>query len=244
VQDISLHWMTSEPQRTRVDVQLVVPPMAIETTTSSCTHNACDGAFDELSVSGLNKLGGRLKLFILSEVPDNVAANNRRKAFMATQLPANCLYAAGAGCASHRAHRIITAAIEEDKLIGDVHAISFVASVPRYRATMLDKLQQLVDDELEILDFEDPDWTQQTERVVQHTLGRSFHFVRGSSSPGDAVPSEEVHKSLFKRMDNVCTFLNGDWRSPRLQHVEKGFASEGERFVSRISLYDVQCPGA
>ena len=88
------------------------------------------------------KIASKVKLFILSEVPDNVAANGRRKAFLATVLPRNCLYAGRLGCTVHRVHRIVCCTIDEDGIVGSVHAIAVALPTLRCGARCLPMLRR------------------------------------------------------------------------------------------------------
>ena len=173
---------------------------------------------DLRSLDGLKEIGARCKLFILCEVPDNVAANVRKKQAMAFSLPENCLYASGLGCTVHRIHRLVEAT--ETQLVGDVYAISFVCSVPRYRATMLETLKRVVARELQVLDFEDPAWSEQRDAILEHTLGREFHVTKAvpwdKEAPAD---TQRDQKSLRQRLDLINTFLIGDPKFPAIQHV-------------------------
>lgn len=235
-QNVSVHWLTPGPCQTKVDLELIAHPVVVASTGSSCIHRACDLAFDDLSITGLHEISRKVKLFIFTETPDNVSANVRRKAHMATLLPNNCLYMDMLGCAAHRIHRILQACTVEDTLIGDIHAIALVASVPRYRATMLDRLWAIVNEDLELLYVDDPSWQEHTTAVLQHTLGREFHFTRGSKMPGDvATPAEELGHSVFQRMEQVKLFLNADWREPQLGHVEKGCCGSRAIAVANVT---------
>ena len=151
--------------------------------------------------------------------------------YLATVLPSNCLYVSGLGCTVHRIHRIISATIDEERIIGDIHAIALVASVPRYRSTMLDKLFIIVDEDLEVLDAGCPEWAEHADAVIEVTLGREFHYTRGSKTEGDVLPEDSA---LSKRMLHLKKFMNVDWRRPKLGHVETGCCASRVETVKNI----------
>ena len=221
--------------QSKVDIDLIVHPRIIESTSASCIHTACNTSFELLSLDGLARISAKVKLFVVSEVPDNVSANVRRKAYVASKLPMNCLYGCSMGCCAHRAHRIVSNSVDEAHIIGDIHAVSMICGVPRYRCTMLQLLHKMVDDELEVLDFQNERWAVHAESVVQHTLGREHHFVRGSRDVGAIASPPCESKALFERMAHVQRFLNGDWRCPHIQHVEKGCCPDRAAIVQNVS---------
>ena len=236
-QSIDVHWSNPNPNelRTSTDLELLIPPRAIESTRSSCLYRACDEACESLSVEELCKISARTKLFILGEVPDNVAANNRKKAAFAEKLPRNCLYSARNGCCVHRVHRIVVASTREDTLVGDVHAVAFVCQMPRLRAKNLESLRDVVSSSLQILTPEeaDPAWERHSHAVLQHTLGRNFHFV---SNHDNHIDSDDPPASsqVTDRINWVRQFLNGDIRSERIQHVERGCCNSREETIDNI----------
>ena len=174
---IDLHWKL--PDGTFNDVEFIVRPMAVQSTSASRLLHACNMVCKTLSTQGLRDRGQRLKLFILTGVPDNVASNKRKKVACALLLPGNCLYVGSLGCTAPRLRRIVASCTNEQTLVGDVHSVSLVFPVPRYRTTMQQRLREIVESELIILDWEDPAWGLHIDEIIKHTIGRQFHFVRG-----------------------------------------------------------------
>ena len=236
-QNIDLHWTNAD--RTVKDIEYLVRPLTLQTTSASVIFRACEQASDTLSMAGLRRIGSSAKLFILAEVPDNVSANNRKKAAAAAMLPVNCLYAGMLGCTVHRLHRIIEASTNESELIGGVHAVSLVSSVPRYRNTMLQRLREIVDEELEILDSDQPAWARHRVAILKHSLGREFHFVRGSRMPGDNMDEDNRERTKLgvKKIEAVLKQvavleagrrqLTRSW--PRLERAASSLAARAPR---------------
>ena len=96
-------------------------------------------------------------------------------------------------------------------------------SVPRHRNLMIRQAQRIVDSELEISPKDNPRWDEHRNDVLQHVIGRQWHFIRGSRMRGDNnTEGEHLRRSDLHRMNLIDKFLNGDWRLGRLQHVERG----------------------
>ena len=81
-------------------------------------------------------------------------------------------------CAVHRVHRIFEAAVNHNDLTGDIHAISTVCGIPRYRKHMIEMLGKIVDEELEVIMMADPAHRQYVDNILNHTLARDFCFTR------------------------------------------------------------------
>ena len=152
-QHVTAHW---EIPGESCHYSLLLPPKVLEATSATVLMRACDEAFSDFSIAGLHRIAVKTEVFILAEVPDNAKSNGLKKAAMATKLPRNCLYLASLGCTVHRVHRIFEAAIDHIAFLGDVHAISTVCGVPRYRRQMHSALRALVAEELELLAVPNP----------------------------------------------------------------------------------------
>ena len=63
---VSVHWLTGGPVQTKVDLEVLLSPTPLQTTSSSCLHNACNTSLEDLSVQGLHDIGRKVLLFILA----------------------------------------------------------------------------------------------------------------------------------------------------------------------------------
>ena len=60
--------------------------------------------------------------------------------------------------------------------------------------------------------------------------------MRGSLEPGDTVTEEEkAAHADFQRIERLKQFVNGDWRSPNLQHCERGCCASREAMVQNVT---------
>ena len=131
---------------------------------------AFEQACPSLDLDGLNKISEQMKVFILCEMTDGASSCLRREFVYSMQLPHNCLYMHNLTCTAHRIHRIIEYAIDEPNLVGDIHAIALVASRPGYRAKLIAAAKELVQEELMIIDCDDPAWATSREHMLRHTF--------------------------------------------------------------------------
>ena len=101
---------------------------------------------------------------------------------------------------------------------------------------MIQQVQRIVESELEILPEGDLRWDEHRKVVLQHTIGRQWHFIRGSRMRGDNnTEEEELRRSDLHRMNLIDKFVNGDWRLGRLQHVERGCCRTPQEQVQNVT---------
>ena len=186
-QAIDVHWQATAPNAGASSHELLTSPMLIQSTNASTLFRAFENGCDALNLESIHELAGLCKVFLISEVADNVSANNRRKAAYSQQLPANCLFASSLSCSVHKVHNIIQYPLDMRALVGDVYALSFVVSQPLHRNAMIAALRDIVRSELSVVDHCDARSDQHREDVLRHTLERRWCFVRGSLMPGANV---------------------------------------------------------
>eukprot|EP00959_Pyramimonas_sp_CCMP1952_P141390 2959231-Pyramimonas_sp.AAC.1 len=81
----------------------------------------------EFAASGLAALSRTCPYVLVNEQPDAHSANLRKVAKSSLDLPSNCFHVAGK-CSSHQIQRCIE--INEERILGDVHAIAFSCACP------------------------------------------------------------------------------------------------------------------
>ena len=175
-----------------MDHTLILKPSVLQKTNASCIYRAFEVCCDPLSLAKIIEVATLLKLMIISEVPDNVAANNRRMAAYAIKLPANVLYHSGLGCSVHRTHNMLSTAQKQKDLIGDVHAVHIASSTWRHREMMMKALREIVDDELELLDVMNPRWDLHLKDIMEHALCGEFNLLEISGCGHPAAESMMV----------------------------------------------------
>ena len=147
---------------------------------------------------------------IMSEIPDNAGSNQRKKVAWSLELPPNILYIRDLGCVAHRVHRCISQSTDEEKIVGDVHAVHYVMAVPRYRSIMSVKLREVISEDLEMIDAPRDEWSSFARKVCMHTLGREYQYVKGHRYDTTADIPDTVRVGIYR----LCALLNGDWRNP------------------------------
>lgn len=113
-------------------------PVILENTASGCLYQGCEAISQTLNLEGLRTIGQKVKCFFLSEILDNAGSCGRKKAFYARSLPRNCFYDGARGCSTHRVKLIIDTRLGETRMVGIVHAVSYVTSLPAHVARVYD----------------------------------------------------------------------------------------------------------
>ncbi len=79
------------------------------------------------------------------------------------------------GCAAHLVHRVIVTAINETKLLGDIHAVSFAMGIPSHRQTAHRVLWDMLQDESFFATSyaaPTPEWEKHKLGILSHTMLR------------------------------------------------------------------------
>ena len=232
-QTIEVQWTKPDsPEHTRLE--LLCAPTVIQSTSGSCIFSACNHVSVGLSLERLCEIGQKTKVFVLSELPDNAKSNYRKKCAWAEALPNNCMYLRDLGCCAHRVHRVIAAATREEKIVGDIHAVSFIASQPRYRSTMSQKLREVVASDFEVVAAADPAWKPHMSLVLNHTLGREFHYVKARGLNACAS-DHNLSQAALARISDLAIFVNGDIKSNKIVHVCTGCCRNREESIENVS---------
>ena len=135
----------------------------------------------------------------------------------------------------HRTHRIISSSIGEEKLVGDVHALSFIVSLPRYRSTMGQRLREIIGGSLCLLDAPvAATLSNHTRAVVNHTLGRQFHYVKGRGL-NDTVSDANLNEVAQQRISNLLLFMNGNIATDRVEHYCNGCCRSRDDTIENVA---------
>lgn len=217
----------------RIEVHdAICPPCVLERPTGSCILAATEHGSPG-SVEGLKAiaLADPEKVVLLSDVPDNCAANMRGKKFIASQmgLPRNMLYDVSSGCCVHRLHRFISTAMGEDKLVGHVHAVQFVLGIHARRRLLERALHELVSRELFVVSGPPPHGTAHNELLAKHTVLRVQKLVRARVGDDSSLRPAARGKALEQSVQHLTSMLNGNWARPCVEHFCCGccVAAEG-----------------
>lgn len=113
---------------------ILSPPMILTKGNASTIAAALERASPLLSWGSLSSHFGNCRegdLYVVHEVPDGCKANRRKVLFSGLQSSENCLFCYIL-CCVHICHMILTEGSKEDKLVGDIHAIEFIAHIPHH----------------------------------------------------------------------------------------------------------------
>ena len=121
----------------------LLQPVFCARSNASTIFRAVEQSIPTLGAPGLCDMASRVPFGILCEVADSAASNRRKQRESFRQLPENVLGVA-IPCGSHRVHSVVASSTKEKKLVGDVHAVSFAASLPSHREMLLKALWSLL----------------------------------------------------------------------------------------------------
>lgn len=91
------------------------------------------------------------------------------------------------GCSAHKVHRIVVTACGEDRVLGDIHAVAFSASLTANRVALQNALWKLLGGLRISYDPPDPAWEQHKKAIFSHTMRRTPEHVRGALCDGEAM---------------------------------------------------------
>ena len=235
-QTCEISWGTDAGKR---DDKLILLPAILENTRASTLFRAYESACPGLDIDGLKDISARTSAFIVSEVPDHAPTNVRKVAATASSMPDRCLYDGDRYCAAHRVVRVVEHLVQGKHFIGDIHSIAVTCGVPRHHSLLMAQVRNIVARELEILPIGDPRWDEHRATVLNHTIGRQRVYSRTRTAVDNDDDQDRPCKDAH-RVRLIDTFLNGDWRLDKVQHVERGCCASWEDQVSNVTNAIVQ----
>ena len=211
-----LHWQTLDLQGHLVTHtrKYMTRPLILERGNASTTHEALERVAPEFATDALNAFTEQLQnWFLVHESVDSCPANARMQFFMAAKYN-EWVLSCRLPCLGHKLHGAVSRSTEEEKLIGDVHAVHFVQSIASRRRETHRGLTKLIDDELLLVPgvLPDPAFAVRSLMILRQTVLRFEEHVRADCS-GSKTGSKEV---LDQVAQDLVRFLPGDWRVAKL----------------------------
>ena len=217
----SIHFDALE-QGLHVDVNwdLLMSPRILERCNSSTLFSAVFGSGGITSVATLLKMSVHVRFIIVQQCPDMVSSNIRASAHLASLLPRNIFHTPDF-CSAHRLHRIIAAVSQENKLAGDVHAITYSCTITGNHEKMLQAWHTMVESGHCQRFMGEPcdEWRDFSLDIWLHTKARQHAVIRSAvDGLGESLlPSSELDVILDKGRTFLC-FWNGDPRITKPTH--------------------------
>jgi hypothetical protein len=192
-------------------------PRILENGKASCIHSANE-CIQSVKVQSIIFLCSHSKSVFVNDAPDDARSNTRKKLFEAALLRpiANC-YVSLLSCKAHGLHRLVSSAMDETALAGDIYAIKFTASRLAMQNSMQLKLYELCQSMSITESPPDPQWDLIHRAIIARTLGRKM--LGGIDETGciDAssgwalfdLPEDEARRVIA---DQVLYYCNHDWR--------------------------------
>ena len=206
--------------RTMVPRDVLVKPCILQAGNASCTFSATEQACDSLSCDFINQVGNEFPYIIVHECPDQASANVRKVLATRAKLDGRVMHS-WTSCTVHAAQRIVVTGTQEDRLIGDIHAIAFTCNLTSNREKLLAALRRLVFAELHIVYAEpDPAWRRHSAAVLNASLLRQTNRIRGSLGGGRAVLESHEAERRRETKQKILKYLNGDIRHDCCRHYE------------------------
>lgn len=165
-----------------------------------------------LSMSGLVSLSQTCPYLLVNENPDAHPANSRKIAKSSLGLPKNCFHVGGK-CGAHQVQRVIE--LNEEPILGDVHAIAFSGACPSLQNKFQAGLKRVLQSLVYVRGQPDPHQAQQHELIIKHTMRRKSSCVAGDPDAPGLVELDEHARCFLK-------YWNSDWSSPTIVHVCPG----------------------
>ena len=218
--------------------EIIMTPRIVERNNASTLYGAIQDAIGPtFNIEGLHKLSKHQEVIIFSQVPDAAKYVKRFRKFFSKQLPTNCL-SLDISCVIHRLCRIFTLAVREDALCGHGHAINFISTHPSKKKQIQEAAHAIEDEELLVIFTEPPpEVTQQTQRILDHTVLRREGMIRGRIIDGAcAFPGKHRAQRGKERCDKLKSVGNGDWSIHRCIHHERGCCTD-EHGQSSLELF-------
>lgn len=162
-------------------------PQILERGNGSTIYSAVEEASETLSLPSIREIAEKVPVVLYDEVVDSGKANVRKRMKTAEELDPckNVLYQFSSGCAVHDTNRGLGRAVNEDGLVGHVHAVQHVLSMSSRRNALMATMKRMLVDELDIIQAEPPAaFREHAGQVVQHTIMRTLQQLRGSLHDG------------------------------------------------------------
>ncbi len=174
-----------------------IPPMFLQNGKASTIFAAVDHSVPFLSVEQICKLSEEIPYVFVSAVPDAAKPNIRMLGYCHNVFQGykNIFENSIQMCLVHGEHRVMTTAIAEDSLVGDVHAHTVVHQSASHHAAVASGIQAVIESDFEwnTIDLPLPEWREHTERMLWFTLGAD---TRGAADAAGAAASEMKVPSL------------------------------------------------
>lgn len=153
-----------------------IAPKFLQRGNASTMLTAINSALPDLSVESLARLAAKVRFVFLRMTPDMCPANTRLRAEFAERVKnvKNILTSPIPGCSVHMLHRIITHAVRETKLTGDVHASIVIHRNTHHQAKLESAVEAIIsDDRFEFNEDDDPDpaWAKHLADILSMTTG-------------------------------------------------------------------------
>ncbi len=214
------------------------PPPVIKSGTASCIYSAVDATSPSFSLASLSGWAAHDadRVCILNDCPDNARSNLRCKKATAEELPGNMLYDMFCGCTAHKLHNSTVKVSGESKLVGHVHACSFVMSLASRRQQLQEALEEVVSIELKSIPGQAPpecrEWSRE---VLKHTALARTELVRAAVDEDGIAPPGRNMKTEQVVVPQLLEFLNGDIRSDQIEHYCRGCCQDEHGVTTRES---------
>ena len=200
----------------------LLPPILCQNGTASCIFAAVDEAVPALSMRSIMDLSKQLKYMILNEVPDMCPSNTRKKADTAERLPRNCFFADGQ-CSCHKCHRIIASATDESKLIGDIHAVTFAATLVTQHEQIMKAYWEVLLRDFEWIPCAPPlEFKAHRREIWRHCRDRTNSIIRGGLLFGEALMPCKGEAEIEAMWSRVSTYVNGNVKDKTPHHFCTG----------------------
>lgn len=223
--------VTRPPRPESVEEELkhgiFIPPSILESTCADCLLDAAAAGSDFVSLDGIREICSKVDWFCLSTFPDGVSSNLRMQGYMAFSLHdiPNLLLFDGP-CVQHIFHRICVKGMQEDKLLGHVHAVHMVLSNKSHQPTCQAALKRFFMDNLDPLIGEpDPVQIRMQKQLLSFTLLRACDHTAGSIMPGDSASDSKLRTAVAE----FAFWNNWDWRSQDVKKLKMRWTSEMSR---------------
>ena len=233
-QTCSLFWMEKKgTHETLVQREIYDMPKILQRGNASTIFNAVEGYAAPLPMPSIKALANDVEYVMVTEVPDNCSANVLKKAqtILEYQDVPNVFYYHDA-CLAHKLTAILRQATAEADLIGHLHAVAYVANMPRYRAQLLKALRSIVQEDLEthfhVGEIPPSDeWAADSDEICSKTVLRESR-VAGSQQP-HSMEWETVSAQKRRAMEKLKQFVNGSPHSDFIAH----YCNEGCQCLNR-----------
>jgi hypothetical protein len=222
-------------------------PCILSKSNASTIFNALEQSNPVLDLESLAAIAERVKLVLISECPDGLPANGRKMKATHERLGSNILYVKG-HCVGHVGHLIIEDGMSEKEVIGDMHAIQYIAHIPSTFNRMVATARRFILEHLELHSGPPPiEYAQHTSAVLRHTIRRYADYVRGRldistalrTGGVDAADVSKVSKReapLSIACERILVTWNGDVRKKKPSYWLNGRdPAERETIVNEMT---------